>query len=227
MVVIFDLDDTLYSEITFVKSGFKAVSAFISSEVKEHEKIIFEKMLDLLKVHGRGQVFNLVLDQYGIKTKKKVKKCLSIYRTHFPDIELPSESVDVLKKLSKLNTLYVVTDGNKVVQRNKLKALKINDYVKKGMPTHNYGVSKSKPSTYCFELIRTWEKTSFNDMIYVGDNPNKDFVNIKKIGINTIRINQGMFKDVFLSKEYTADFKVSNLSEIEGVINSLEERNEK
>lgn len=227
MIVVFDLDDTLYSEISFVKSGFKAVSAHISSEVKENEKQVFEKMLEVLKTRGRGQVFNLVLDQYGIKTKSKVKKCLSIYRTHFPDIDLPTESLSVLKKLSKLHALYVVTDGNKVVQENKLKALKVSNYVKKVMPTHNYGISKSKPSTYCFELIRKWEKTSFNDMIYIGDNPNKDFINIKKLGMNTIRINQGMFKDVFLSEEYTARFKVSKLSEIEGIINNLETRNAK
>ena len=221
MIVIFDLDDTLYNEIDFVKSGFNKVSIYLAQEYKLDKEKVYKKLCTVLNKFGRGKVFNLCLMEFNIYSKEIVRKCLSIYRTHKPYISLPAESIKVLTTLAKDNTLYVVTDGNKIVQQNKIAALKINNYVKKAMPTHNYGLKSSKPSIYCFELIRKIEKTKFNKLVYIGDNPIKDFVNIKKAHINTIRINQGMFKDLFLTKEYSADYKVEKLSDIIPIINKL------
>jgi len=221
MIVIFDLDDTLYREIDFVKSGFNKVSIYLAQEYKLDKEKVYKKLCTVLDKFGRGEVFNLCLIEFNIYSKAIVKKCLSIYRTHKPYISLPAESIKVLTTLAKDNTLYVVTDGNKIVQQNKIAALKINNYIKKAMPTHNYGLKSAKPSIYCFELIRKIEKTKFNKLVYIGDNPIKDFVNIKKVNINTIRINQGMFKDLSLTKEYSADYKVEKLSDIIPIINKL------
>ena len=41
MILIFDLDDTLYKEKEFVKSGFKAVSRYLHLKFKLNEKKIF------------------------------------------------------------------------------------------------------------------------------------------------------------------------------------------
>jgi putative hydrolase of the HAD superfamily len=43
-------------------------------------------------------------------------------------------------------------------------------------------------------------------MIYIGDNPNKDFINLKKIGIRTARIFRGSFKAVKLDESFEAEF---------------------
>ena len=41
MILVFDLDDTLYSEITYVKSGLKEVSIFLNKdfELDKHKPI--------------------------------------------------------------------------------------------------------------------------------------------------------------------------------------------
>ena len=56
------------------------------------------------------------------------------------------------------------------------------------------------------------EKCNPNEIIYIGDNPNKDFINIKKIGIRTLRVLTGSFKDLSLSRDYEAEHKINNLS---------------
>ena len=45
MIVIFDLDDTLYEESTYVKSSFKAVAFYISEKYSLSENTIFEDLI--------------------------------------------------------------------------------------------------------------------------------------------------------------------------------------
>ena len=40
MIIVFDLDDTLYEEITYVRSGFKAVASYLSQTYKKSKRLI-------------------------------------------------------------------------------------------------------------------------------------------------------------------------------------------
>jgi putative hydrolase of the HAD superfamily len=212
MVLIFDLDDTLYDEITFVYSGFNAVSDYLSSAYGLDNKSVFKACCSELDNNGRGQVFNTVLKKYNLYSKSSVKKCLSVYRSHFPKISLNKDAIDYLNYFK--GPKYVVTDGNRIVQGNKAKALQLSDYVKKVFVTHAYGLKNSKPSPYCFEKIAAIEKVSYDQCVYIGDNPKKDFVTIKKLGFKTIRIKQGMFKDVKMDEEHDAHESIHSLLDL-------------
>lgn len=222
-VFVFDLDDTLYNELDFVKSGFRAVSEFLSRTFKIDEEAVYEKMVQILFEEGRGAVFNSVLHYYNCFTIKCLKKCISVYRMHKPNIKLLPESTEVLQKL-KGKPVYIVTDGNKNVQYNKISALGLDDIVTKFYITYRYGRVHSKPSPYCFEKIAQIEQVQFSEMVYIGDNPNKDFVGIKPLGVRTIQIRKGMFQNIILPEEYQAEEKIDNLLQIFEVINRWEEK---
>ena len=49
MIIIFDLDDTLYSEITYVKSGLMTVSIFLEKNFDVDNKTAYLKMYEYLK----------------------------------------------------------------------------------------------------------------------------------------------------------------------------------
>ena len=66
MILIFDLDDTLYDEINYVKSGFKEVSIHIFKKFSINKIDSFEFMMNELNEKGRGKVFNALLEEYGI-----------------------------------------------------------------------------------------------------------------------------------------------------------------
>ena len=88
------------------------------------------------------------------------------------------------------------------------------EHFEKIIPTYQYGLSFSKPSVKCFKKILNYEKIKPYKMVYIGDNPYKDFINIKKLGIKTIRIKRGAYRNIVLDKNYEADYTVKNLDKI-------------
>ena len=209
MIIVFDLDEVLYDEKTYVISGFRTVSEFLEKDEAIPKKIIFEYLKRRLK-NCRERIFNDLLDNFRIYSQKNLKKCISVYRTHTPKIKLYSDAKDCLKRL-KNYPLYIVTDGNKIVQKNKIKALNLENHIKKTILTSNYGLRNSKPSTFCFQKICDMEKTSPTNLVYIGDDPHKDFVGLKREGFKTIRLFKGRFKNERLSKEFEADYKIKSL----------------
>ena len=51
-------------------------------------------------------------------------------------------------------------------------------------------------------------------MVYVADDPNKDFVNLNPLGVKTVRVLTGRFKSQKAKKSYDAKFQIDNLSEL-------------
>ena len=210
MILIFDLDDTLYTEKEFVKSGFKAVSSYLHLNFKLNKKKIFLQLLKNLKKNGRGKIFDSLCFQLKLKKKFLVKKLIQVYRTHDPKISLSKDAIKILKHYSGLSK-YIVTDGNYLVQKKKINSLKIEKYFKKIYYTNYYGIKYNKPSLFCFNKIKKKEKVNWNELVYIGDNPRKDFFNCNKKKILTVRLMRGEFKDLRVSKQYDAKYKIKNL----------------
>ena len=212
MIVIFDLDDTLFPRKNFVNNGLKNVAKFIS---KKNTKLKSKKVyLDLKKIYANSNIqktFNYFLKKNNI-TNISENKCVSIYRYGKNDIKLYPQALKLLRKYNK--KCYLISDGNKCVQRYKIKKLKIRKFFKKILLTNEYGIKFQKPSLYCFKIIKKIEKCNFENMVYIGDNPKKDFVNCNKIGIKTIRFKKGEYKDLVLKYPYEAKYQISNLKNL-------------
>jgi putative hydrolase of the HAD superfamily len=218
MVIIFDLDDTLYEEMCYVKSGFNTVASHLSYLFKIKKKTIYNKLLKVLKENGRGKIFNIICSYYKFKKKNLVKDLINIYRSHKPLIKLKKEAIKILEYYSGYNK-YIITDGNYLVQKKKVKYLKLSNYFKKIFYTNFYGVKYNKPSLFCFNKIKKLEKCDWSDLVYVGDNPYKDFIDCNKKGIMTVRLMQGQYKSLKVKKIQDAKFKISNLLLLKKIIN--------
>jgi putative hydrolase of the HAD superfamily len=218
MIFVFDLDDTLYPEITFVESGFRAVAAFLEKMHNIPRDESMRMMLYELQQNGRGKIFDVLLKHFNFSSKKLRMQCLKVYRSHKPEITLFEDAEIVLTHL-KDYTKYIITDGNKNVQHNKVEALQLYPRFKKVFITRRYGLDREKPNPFCFLKICQMEKVGPQDVVYIGDNPNKDFIKIKQLGFKTIRVRRGMFENHSLSEEYEASQEVNKLTEID--FNSL------
>jgi putative hydrolase of the HAD superfamily len=213
MIYIFDLDDTLYDERQYVESGLRAVARFVENAWKVDKESGFNELLALLEKNGRGRVFNDFLANHGIAVNKQnVRACLSAYRLHQPTLTMPNNHLSVLESLPK--PLYLVTDGNKVVQGKKVDALNIAHYFKRVFVTHRFGIKHAKPSIYCFEKIKQAEQCKWHEMVYIGDNPAKDFVNLNKLGMLTVRVLTGVHSKVNAKPNFDARFTINNLDEL-------------
>ena len=56
-----------------------------------------------------------------------------------------------------------------------------------------------------------------NKLVYIGDNPNKDFVNLNKNGFQTVRILNGSYKNVRLPRDFEAQYQINELVEIKKI----------
>jgi putative hydrolase of the HAD superfamily len=197
-----------------VKSGFEAVAKYLHKELNIPHKASIEFMMEDLK-NGRGSIFNNVLKKYNFESKFNVKQCVSVYRTHIPRIHLDAEAEACLKRFKDMPK-YLVTDGNKIAQHNKALSLGLYKKMSRCFITHRYGIKNAKPSPYCFLKICTLEKVEPENVVYIADNPNKDFIKLKPLGFKTIRILKGPFKDIRFNKTFDADFKINSLKELDG-----------
>lgn len=214
MIVVFDLDDTLYDEATYVEGGLLAASKYGESRFGWCSEQAFNDLKEILAIEGRGQVFDRWLALRGIRSKAIVKEFVKIYRHHAPVISLTPVSARVLTALEGNVPLYLVTDGHKVVQANKVAALHLENRFTKVLLTHRYGRSKAKPSTHCFELIKAAERCTWQQMVYVGDNPAKDFVGLNRVGMPTVRLLSGRHRGDIASPGHEALHRISSLDEL-------------
>ncbi len=212
MVIIFDLDDTLYEELLFVRSGFRAVADYLSPIVGLPQNQIVEALNAELKIQ-REKVFDRYLLKQGIQTQKMIKNCISVYRGHEPSLSLFPEAHTCLVRLHNY-PLYIVTDGNQLVQRKKFYALGLDLFVRRCFFTYAHGLHRRKPSPYCFEKICELERVSPSSVVYIADNPHKDFVGIKPLGFQTIRVLTGPYGHDKVEEAYDAHLTVPNLQAI-------------
>lgn len=173
--VIFDLDDTLYSEKEYVRSGYKAVSDYLGGRYEEELWNYFEA--------GKPAIDEL-LKQLGRENEKA--KVLSVYRSHQPDIHLYPGVTEMIEELkAKSIKVGIITDGRPEGQRNKLEALglDVDDVI---VTDELGGVQFRKPCDIAFRIMMTRWRLNPADIVYVGDNPVKDFQAPQQLGMKSI-----------------------------------------
>lgn len=183
IAVIFDLDDTLYSEKEYVKSGYRAIADAMPQIYKMEEKL-------WLAFEQKKSAIDTVLIDEGIYTEKLKQQCLSIYRSHQPIIHFYDGAKDTLCQLRTAGyKLGVITDGRPEGQRAKIKALGLDELVDHIIITDELGGEEyRKPNKTAFVKMQQQLNVPFDRMCYVGDNIKKDFIAPEKLGMKTFFI---------------------------------------
>ncbi len=188
--VVFDLDDTLYDELEYCKSGFKAVAARLSEMQQNHSiEQIYDALWAQFQTGNRTKTFNVALEKLKIQCNNHlITELIDIYRNHKPDISLPQDSREVLDILNEKYTLAMLTDGFLPAQQFKVEALGVAKYFKCIIYTEELGREYWKPSPAGFEKLLQTLQSVPEQTIYVADNEKKDFIAPKKLKLNTIKI---------------------------------------
>lgn len=123
-VVVFDLDDTLYSEMDYVLSGYQYLAELL--EIL-YSKSTYQSFLDAIKNNNRD-VFDYVITENDLPESLKQHLILA-YRYHRPSINLHKGVLGVLNELkSRTIPMYLITDGRGLTQRLKISSLGIEDF---------------------------------------------------------------------------------------------------
>ena len=179
--VIFDLDDTLYGEKEYVRSGYRAIAATLPQVIQMEEMLwqAFEQ---------KKSAIDEVLISKGIYTDELKQKCLSVYRYHQPDIHFYDGAEELLQKIHQDGyKLGIITDGRPEGQRAKIKALGLDALIDHIIVTDELGgVEYRKPNKAAFVMMREALGVTFKEMCYIGDNIKKDFTAPEVLGMKKI-----------------------------------------
>jgi len=223
--VAFDLDDTLYDEIEYCKSGFGAVARFLAN-VPDMPAAgrIFNAFWKQFATGNRTKTFNASLDRLGISYDDKlIEGLVKVYRNHIPKIKLPQDSREALRQLSGKYTLALLTDGFLPAQQLKVQALGIEKYFKCIIYTEQLGRQYWKPSPAGFEKLMETLNTKPENMAYVADNPMKDFIAPNKLGFSTIQIIRpaGIHTESSAEPGAAAQYVIRNLADLPALLSKL------
>lgn len=175
--VIFDLDDTLYSEKEYIKSGYRKIAEYLGEE-----KVVDELWRSFEA--GQPAIDELVKTRHIENQKTKL---LDLYRNQYPDIHLYVGVKDLIAALkSEGIKVGIITDGRPEGQRNKLKALGLDKLIDNNdviITDELGGIQFRKPCDIAFRIIQKRWKLPCQQIIYIGDNANKDFQACRQLGM--------------------------------------------
>ena len=215
-VVVFDLDDTLYLERDFVRSGFAAVGKWLALHhgIRDFEAHAW----DLFVGGRRGDLFDVVLPHLGLEPAPPlIRRLVAVYREHRPLIRLEPGGAALLAALCGRCRLALLTDGDHHTQRRKVAALALESWCDPVVCTDQWGRAHWKPSPRGFQHIQRMFEAPAERCIYIGDNPAKDFRAPKSLGWRTLRVRhpQGLHARADAATPLDqADVTVTNLAEV-------------
>ncbi|KKN36538.1 hypothetical protein LCGC14_0772740 [marine sediment metagenome] len=191
--ILIDLDDTLFSELSYVHSGYKEVAEAIADYNGLDSEDVLNQMKYQLSKYGRIGVFDNV-KKYFETDSLDTSSLVNLYRAHSPNIELYWKAEEGLRMLRRKFKLAIVTDGHPTVQRKKIKALDLNNLVDEVIYCMDYDAPKPSLIPY-FEAIDKLG-VEIEDVIIVGDDPYYDMKAAALLGVTSYRLLQG--KHIFI-----------------------------
>jgi putative hydrolase of the HAD superfamily len=182
-LVAFDLDDTLYPERAFIRSGFRAVSDYLQRE-RLVRRPLWPDLEAGFEAGVRDHAFDRALAAAGVTpTPPLIQTLVEIYRTRrLPDgpapldIRLYEDADRALTDLRRAGLrLGLVSDGPLAAQEAKVRALDLESRLDALLLTDAWGADFWKPSPRAFAEMARRLAVEPRACLYVADNPEKDF----------------------------------------------------
>lgn len=211
--VVFDVDDTLYLERDYVRSGFEAVSAWALAEFGLVD--FADRAWRLFEAGARRTIFDQVLCECGtVVAADAVLRMREVYRNHAPQITCLPDAAETLARLPAAVRTAIVTDGPPQSQHAKVEALELKASMDSIVLTGELGEGYGKPHPRGFLLVQQRTLVEAREMVYVADNPAKDFIAPKNLGWLTVRIRRigGLHHDRQSGRD--VDVEIARLTEL-------------
>ncbi|ANE03079.1 HAD-IA family hydrolase [Corynebacterium crudilactis] len=222
--VVFDLDDTLISESEYQRSANNAVFGHLSdltgfpiSVVRDHSA--------RASLGPRTEYFQNLLPMLGLEVNQdSVSSLISFHREHTPELNWYPDVLEVVSCLKNEGAkLGIITDGYSVVQHQKLKAVQAEKFFDVVMVSDDLGREFWKPHPRVFNETALKLGILPHEMLYVGDNPAKDFYISKTLGVITARVirNDSIKADLEYFEDVKENFPLKNFQSVVELFRNL------
>jgi len=206
--IIWDLDDTLFSERSFAFSGFAAVAAAFQHLFGPADAAA--RRMEWIFDHGdRRHVFDVLLAERGVLPQvpptarhdadheRLIADLVRVYRTHAPKTRLYADAERALARLRPAYRFGLITDGPAEVQRRKVTALGLHARMDEIILTDELPPGRGKPDPLAFTLMAERLGVPPPECVYVADNAAKDFLAPNALGWRSVQIVRpdGVYRD--------------------------------
>lgn len=160
----FDMDGTLYDEYHFISQVYEKISKLMMPE-----SLDFMKKRWIEKGSSYQYIFSEAFDLYCLDNDKEtfINKCLNIFRNFNPSLKLENHVEKILYYCKENFEIFLITDGNPVLQTNKFNSLGLKNFFNKdkvfytGLNPQIY----SKPNTESLKILQIQPEKS----VFFGD----------------------------------------------------------
>lgn len=189
MVIVFDMDDTLFPESAYAVSALAAVGRMAAQVYGWND--YGAKLAELHAAGRRTESFQVAARELGYDSMSppQLADFLACYREHRP-ASLPwyPDALKTVRSLHPRFPLELISDGYLPTQRHKAGALGLEQWIPRPIFTEELGRQHWKPSPRAFELLMA--RHPGERFAYVADNPAKDFIAPRVLGWLSIRIRR-------------------------------------
>jgi putative hydrolase of the HAD superfamily len=189
--VVLDLDDTLYLERDYVRSGFGAVAEHLAERWGVDADSVRKHLWRRFDSGERGNHFDdLIAADPSLRGQVDVNELVEVYRHHVPEIRMLPGVKDLLGALRAAGRRTgVISDGALAGQQAKVDALGVDSLVDGPVVlTDVWGRESWKPHPRAFLHVQEEWDLPGEALVYVGDNPHKDFDAPRDLGWTCVRL---------------------------------------
>jgi putative hydrolase of the HAD superfamily len=194
--VLFDLDDTLFEQGSWLAGAWWAVAAAAGKAGADPAAV--HRALTAVAAEGsdRGRIIDRALVRAGAPDVP-VDPLLAAFRAHRPRLLSAWPGVrDALAELRWELPVGLVTDGDPAIQRAKLAALALTDAFDVVVFSDELGRSMRKPHPAPFVAALDGLGLPAAAVVHVGDRPDKDVAGARTVGMRAVRVRTGEYAGV-------------------------------
>ncbi len=216
--IIFDLDDTLYNKCEWTVQALEFAAAKMGLDPHR----VWVVSTSYIQQHGSADagIYNHVLMECGQSDAAYNIRALAAWANQYEptssSLSLLPGVQEALQALDRRYRLAVIADGPVACQQAKVRALLLDRLIRTVIYSDAIdGVRSRRPDPRVFQLALRELGTPAAQTLFVGDNPLRDFLEPRAMGITTVRVMSGEYAGYdYPSPEHAADYQITSVARL-------------
>jgi putative hydrolase of the HAD superfamily len=222
--VLFDVDNVLYNTSYQVEMARRAaVRAMVDSGMGMDTEEAFAHLEEIVKRYGSNfdKHYDMLVGNRKDKYKLVAAGMVAYHNTKRLYLKPYDDTIPTLTRLKDAGyRIGVITDGLAVKQWEKLVRLGLEDSFDVVMVSEEVGVEK--PESKIFEKACEELDISCEYCMYVGDRLDTDIVGANKVGMTSVRLLRGKYKEQKpQSLQERPDYEIKRMEEILEILKGI------
>jgi putative hydrolase of the HAD superfamily len=205
-----DLDDTIYPELTYLESGYRAVAVHIARTTGTDAAAVFARLHYEQLKFGRTGAFDRLVAHFGWTLS--IRELVQVYRAHNPTLMPYPQAFEAIKALRTVAPVAIVTDGAATIQRRKVEALGLADHVDAIVLCDEAGAPKPDPIGYR-KAARQLDR-AIGEAVIIGDDPFHDLEAARRLMVRAVRVRTGRLADLTVDHAFPEVFDITAATQL-------------